>query len=206
MILSILIPTIPKRANMFTLLFNEVHRQIQYMDTFHPTLGPIEVIVDDSPAFLDGGLSIGGKRDALLRRAKGKYICYVDDDEWIAPNYLETIVRLAQYDKDILTFNNITKTDNYWTIVKMSLENKVNEEARPGFIKRRPWHVCGARRRYAKCFKFDNTNYGEDWSWFEKVLEICETEEHSEAIIHEYRHNSKVSESDKITAHELLSK
>jgi glycosyltransferase involved in cell wall biosynthesis len=205
-ILSILIPTIPQRANMFTELFNEVHRQIAYMDTVHPTLGRIEVLIDDSPKFLEGGLSIGKKREALLKRAEGQYLCYLDDDESIAPNYIETLVRLCAQGADVCTFRNLSKMDTYWMIVDMSLNYKTNDQATPSFIVRRsPWHINPVKSHLAKMYAFEDKSYGEDYSWFEQVLKHCTTEAHTDAVIHQYNHG-KHSESDKITAHELLAK
>lgn len=206
MILSILCATTPDREPMFTPLYNEVMRQITYMQTVHPSLGRIEVLVDDSPRFLDGGLSIGAKREALLKRASGKYLCYLDSDENIAPNYVEVLVRLCSKDCDVCTFKNLTKTDTYWTIVDMSLNYHVDDQASPNFVTRRkPWHVCPVKSVYAKMVHFPDTNYGEDAAWMNKVLEFCTTEAKSEAVIHCYVHSSKISESDKITQHELQS-
>jgi glycosyltransferase involved in cell wall biosynthesis len=199
-ILSVLIPTIPERVNMFTSLFNEVHRQIAYMDSVHPTLGKIEVIVDDSPRFLDGGLSIGKKRQALLKRAEGNYVCFLDDDEGISPNYVETLVRLCQHNADVCTFRNISKLETYWMIVDMSIYY-TNDEATSRFIvRRKAWHICPVRTHFAKMYQFEDTSYAEDWGWFEKVLKHCVTEAKTDAVIHEYRHG-KHSESDKITAY-----
>jgi glycosyltransferase involved in cell wall biosynthesis len=204
-ILSILIPTIPERGNMFTELFNKVHRQIEYMDTFHHTLGKIEVLIDDSPRFLEGGLSIGKKREALVKRAEGKYLCFLDDDEDIANNYVETLVRLCQRDADVCTFRNISKTDTYWMVVDMGLHYP-NDQASPMFtVRRSPWHICPVRSYFAKLHKFEDKSYGEDYDWMRKVLEHCTTEAKSDAVIHEYRHG-KHSEADKITAHGILTK
>jgi len=202
-ILSILIPTIPERANMFSELFDEVHRQTTYMKTWHPTLGDVEIIVDDSPKFLDGGLSIGKKREALVKRAEGKYLCFLDDDEKIAPNYIETLVRLCDKGQDICTFRNITKTDTYWTVIDMSIHYLVNDQATPNFIvRRKPWHICPVRTEFAKLHGFIDTSYGEDWTWMEMVLTHCTTESKIDAVIHEYNHSSKVSEADRITNYE----
>ena len=197
-ILSILISTTPDRAEMFTPLYNELHHQLQYMETFHPTLGHIEILVDDSKLFLEGGLSIGKKREALLKRAEGKYLCYLDSDDGIAPNYLETLVRLCQHDRDVCTFRNVSKFDNFWTVIDMGLFFK-NEEATPNHTTRRnAWHICPVRSMFAKKYDFDDSNYGEDWSWFKKVLTHCNSEAKSEAIIHEYNHSVNHSEADKI--------
>lgn len=202
-ILSILIPTIKERAGMFTVLHNEVIRQVKYIDDTHPTLGQIEVLFDDSARYLDGGLSIGHKRQALLDRSKGKYVCFLDDDESIAPNYAETLVRLCVQNKDVCTFRNISKLDNFWMIVNMGLAYQNNEATPRTTVKRKPWHICPVKSVYAKKYRFDNLNYGEDWHWMEKVLRHCRTEAKTDAIIHQYNHG-KHSEADKITKHEEL--
>lgn len=198
-ILSILIPTIPERGKIFTELFNEVHKQVAYMATVHPTLGEIEVLVDDSKRFLDGGLSIGKKRESLVHRASGKYLCFLDDDENIAGNYLETLVRLCQKDKDVCTFRNITKLDLFWMVVDMGLHHD-NEQANPDDRdrKRAPWHICPVRSMFAKAVPFPDSNYGEDWIWMQEVLKSCKTEAKSMAIIHQYNHSYETSEADKI--------
>jgi hypothetical protein len=202
-ILSILIPGIPEHFSSLEKLMNGIHMQIIAMNKAHPTLGTVEVLVDNSLRFLDGGLSIGKKREALVKRANGKYLCFCDCDDWVAPNYVETLVRLCQLDTDVITFRNLTKTDFYWTVVDMSLKNPVNEEATPErIVKRRPWHICPVRSEYAKMYEFPDTNYGEDFDWMAKVLKHCETEAHTDAILHMYNHSAKTSEADKITKHE----
>lgn len=199
--LSILMATTPDRNGMFTTLFNEVHRQIAYMNTLHPTLGQIEVLVDDSKRFLDGGLSIGGKRQALLDRSEGTYVCYLDSDEEIAPNYVETLVRLCHREADCVTFKNLTQTETFWAVVDMSIHNP-NDQMNPMVETRRNvWHICPIKSRIAKLYRFDNSNYGEDETWMKNVRKHITTEAHTDAILHMYRHG-KHSESDRIMASE----
>lgn len=198
LMLSILIPTTPDRDYLFYPLYDELNRQIHDLHKVHEMLGKVEILVDSSRRFLEGGLSIGKKREALVNRANGKYLCFLDSDEWIAPNYVETLVRLCNRNKDVVTFRNLTKNDFYWTIVDMSLEFS-NQEATPdGIVNRKPWHISPVRSVFAKMYEFTDTNYGEDWSWMEKVLKHCETEAKTNQILHTYNHSSKVSESDKI--------
>lgn len=198
LMLSVLMPTTPQRVEMFTKLFNEVHRQAEYLHTTHPTLGKVEILVDSSKRFLDGGLSVGKKREALVQRAEGKYLCFLDSDEEISPDYLETIIRLCYHDKDICTFKAMARLHNFWTVVDMSLSNKDNEQVCPDhIIKRPPWHICAVRSVYAKAFGFSDKNNAEDFEWMEKVLTSCQTEAHSERIIFCYRHGEH-SEVDKI--------
>lgn len=197
-----MVPSIPKRAKMADMLCMKVGIQINELNALHHTLGEVELIGDYRDSFLDGGPSIGKKRQSLVERAEGKYLCFLDDDEDIAPNYVETLVRLCQLDTDVVTFRNLTKTDFYWTVVDMSLKNPVNEEATPErIVKRKPWHICPVRSEYAKKYQFEDSNYGEDWKWFEQVLKHCDTEAHTDAILHVYNHSAKHSEADKIMKH-----
>ena len=197
-ILSILIPTIPERVDKFVPLYRTIKKQADFIEANWNER--IEILYDDSIKFLDGGLSIGKKREALVQRAQGKYLCLLDDDDTVAPNYLQVLVQLCQHRRDICTFRNISKLDEFWTVIDMKLHHPANEQATPnGIIKRRPWHICPVRSLFAKQYPFENTSYGEDWSWMEKVLKHCKTEASTDAILHQYNYSSVTSEADKIT-------
>lgn len=195
--LSILICTIPERKKKFKKLYSNLCRQIQYCRQVHPTLGAVELLANDSKRFIDGGLSIGEKRQGALDLAISKYICYLDDDEDISPDYIETLLRLCHEDKDVCTFRSLSKLSNNWALVDMRLGNPT-EQINPNAITLRPpWHVCPVKREYAQLYKFTDSNYGEDWVWFEQVLKHCKTDAHTDKIIHSYQHG-KHSEADKI--------
>lgn len=203
-VLSILIPTIPSRSAEFIKLSSEVTNQILQMKIIHPTLGNVELLSDSSEPYLNGGPSIGKKRQALVQRARGKYLCFLDDDENISPMYVESLVRLCLHERDIATFRAFVKTDHYWGLVNMSLDNEVNEETGPDrIIKRTPWPCCPVRTRFAQRFDFPDTNYSEDFAWMEQVLKLCSDEAHTDQILMQYNHSKKTSEADKITKYEL---
>lgn len=195
--LSILVCTIPDRFKLFSVLMSELYRQQTYCKTVHPTLGEVEIRVNADKKFNDGGLSIGAKRDSLLREAKGKYLLYLDDDESISPDYIETLLRLCNQDKDVCTFRSLSKLSNNWALVDMSLSNPMEQINPFGITRRPPWHVCPVKREYAQLYSFENISYGEDWIWFENVLKHCKTEAHIDKIVHQYNHGSH-SEADKI--------
>lgn len=181
-------------------LLKEIQKQISYMHNTHPALGLIEVLFDDSPSFLDGGRSIGNKRNVLRQKAIGKYSIFLDDDELIAPNYIETIVKLCQEDKDVITFRCLYKDDNYWSLLDMSLDNKVNQQTNPNeIIRRTVWHVCAIKTEYTLKENFnDELNHNEDYTWIEKVMKYLKTESHSNSILLQYNHSVEGSEADKI--------
>ena len=198
--LNILIPSIPERASQLKRLTSELFNQIEYCRKVHPTLGSVSYIVDNSKRFLDGGLSIGQKRQRLIDAATEPYLCFLDDDESISPSYVETLLRLCNQDKDVCTFRNISKFDNYWCVVDLSLQNENEQAGELDIVRRKPWHICPVRSIFAKTATFPDSNYGEDWLWFEQILPHLQTEAKTNAVIHQYNHSVKTSEADK--AHE----
>lgn len=197
LMLSVLIPSIPARHNQMIRLKVELLKQISYCRVTHPALGKIELILDDSKSFRQGGLSIGQKREALVKRANAKYLCFLDDDESISPDYLETLLRLCYENKDVCTFRSLAKLSNNWALIDMSIRNE-NQQINPmGITRRTPWHICPVRTEFAKLYGFPDSNYGEDYQWFEQVLKHCQHEAHTDKIVHNYNHGVH-SEADKI--------
>ena len=200
MILSILIPSIPDRREKLTSLLTELYSQQLNLNRTHPSLGSVEILVDDSKRFLEGGLSIGAKRDLLKQRASGRYLCFLDDDDGITPNYLETIVRACESGPDIVTFRTLIKNDHYWAIIDMDLQTLQNTEVSPhDIIKRTPWHICPVKSEIAKNEPFSlDKNHNEDWDWMERVLKNVHSQSHSDMILTQYNHSEVGSEADMI--------
>ena len=197
--LSILIPTLPQRKKMFNILRKNLTSQIDFVHSTHPSLGQVEILFDSSKKFLKGGLSVGAKRDALKCRATGEYLVFVDDDDMIAPNYLESILRLMESNPDIITFRSLYKSSTYWGIVDMNLNHAENEQMNDStIVKRQPFHVCPIRTSIAQQHSFPDINNAEDWGWMVKVLTDCKTQSHSDQILHQYNEFASVSEVNKI--------
>jgi len=192
--LSILIPTLPQRKKMFNILHKNLMAQIDFVHTTHPSLGQVEILFDSSKKFLKGGLSVGAKRDALKCRATGDYLVFVDDDDIVAPNYLESVLRLSESNPDIITFRSLYKSSTYWGIVDMNLNHSENEQMNDTtIVKRQPFHVCPIRTTIAQQHSFPDINNAEDWGWMVKVLSNCQKQAHSDQILHQYNDFSSTS-------------
>lgn len=166
------------------------------------SLGEVKIEIDGTKPFSEGGLTVGGKRNALKSRVKTKYLCYLDDDEGISPDYVETLLRLCQSGADICTFQSLFTCDTYWSVIDMSLHYPTNEQATPEYtVRRKPWHVCPVRTELAQDINFPDKNNAEDWDWMDKVLVRCATQAKTNRIIHNYKHSASVSEVDKIERH-----
>ena len=85
--ISILIPTLNSRAR----LFNQVLQQVRSQITQNPEI-KVEVLWESD----NGELTLGAKRNVLMDRCTGKYHCFVDDDDVLAPYFLKTFGPMIQ--------------------------------------------------------------------------------------------------------------
>ena len=159
----------------------------------------MQVLVNDSKKFIEGGITVGKKREYLVKSAQGKYLCFLDDDDTIPNNYVEVLLRLCMLDQDICTFRSIFKCDFYWSIIDMSIHHPENEQATPErIVKRKAWHICPVRSEFAKKYDFEDINNAEDWRWFEQVLTQVTSEAKCDMVLHQYNHSSSHSAVDEI--------
>lgn len=195
-ILSILIATIPDRYSQSVALNEELEKQINACKQ------NVQVLILPGPTFLNGGPSIGKKRQQLVTGATGRYLCFLDDDDTISPDYIETLLRLCNEGKHVCSFRALYKLQTYWGVVNMSLANTENEQATPErMIQRPPWHICPVWSEFAKLYPFKDANYSEDFEWMKQVLTHCQSEAHTDRILFQYNHGPH-SEADKITVSE----
>lgn len=180
---SILTPAVPSRMGKLTALCSELAMQIG--------TEPVEHLV-----FLDNKRrTVGEKRDALLRAARGDYVAFVDDDDAVTSDYVPAILAKIDLRPDVITFRQLATINGVPGEIEFQLGHP-NEPFKPGQLTRRnAWHVCAWRRQLAICSGFPAINYGEDWAYAQK---LCALEglraEHIGRIIHHYRHDEALSE------------
>lgn len=191
MMLSIIMITVPERSKDFKRLKKKVQDQIDYCNLIHPTLGQVEIIEVNTPKVINGGPSIGKKREMGLKQAKGEYVIWLDDDDNISPDYVEQVLRLANKGADVCTFNNISKFEHFWMVVVMDLKTRHDDQAKPGIINRRPYHVCAWRRSMIADIEFIDANKDEDTSFITEALKRAKTQVRVDNILHEYRRIDK---------------
>lgn len=85
--ISILIPTLTSRRPLFEVVLQEVRRQIAEVPEIQ-----VEVLWEAD----ERELTLGAKRNVLMDRCTGKYHCFVDDDDILAPYFLKSFVPMIQ--------------------------------------------------------------------------------------------------------------
>lgn len=159
--LTILIPTVPSRLTFFyPKIMNELLRQTEGYDN-------IELIA----LFDNKKRTIGAKRQSMLDLVQGEYVAFIDDDDRIAPNYIQEIMDTLTNnpESDCIVFN-VLCTVNGGTpmLCKYGIEFK-NGEIPNGEWRGQPAHIMVYKTSIAKKHKYKDMGSGEDCDWVRRA-------------------------------------
>ena len=165
--LSIVTLTMPDRQKRFKTLKAVIDKQIKYMREVHLSLGSIEhVVVAEQTK-----KTIGYRRNLGLNRAKGKYIAFIDDDDMISLEYVESLVRKTYEDKDAVLFDYLLFNQGMVTDLQADLNAKHNPSlSSDSYVNNTGvWHTSAIRADIAKQGEFTDGNWNEDINYLEVV-------------------------------------
>jgi len=189
-LLSILTPAIPERLPSLRRLSDALEPQLRQFPHSVEWLA----LVDPR-----GHRTIGEKRDELVQLARGQFIAFVDDDDFVQPHYVASLVEAISVivadsePVDVVTFRQEAIIERHRSEVRFNLRAG-NEAFQPGGVTQRAaWHVCAWRSSLAKRFHFEPSNYGEDWSWARHLNLDARGEIHIPEILHSYIFDSAIS-------------
>lgn len=137
-------------------------------------------------------MSTGEKRNILLERAKGKYVVFVDDDDSVATNYVDLLLKAAESDADCFAINGTMTTNGAnlkrWYIAK---DNPYKAEIVNGeeVYLRYPNHITPIKRSIAIQVKFPHVYRGEDYQWATELhlKKLIQSEFVIETPLYEYK-------------------
>ena len=184
-LLSVLIPSIPRRIEKLTFLIECLERQD------HPQL---EVIV-----MLDNcRRSLGEKRNAMMREAHGKFCAHIDDDEMLSSNYFELLLPELQHDVDLVAYDatcSLNGSIPFRVNTGIGFENEQPKsigENQYSDIKRTPWHWCCWRTELARTCPFPEHHDGaEDAYFLNQILPKVATHRKLNKAIFHHRYDAK---------------
>jgi len=184
-ILTIMLPTTVDRRKCFYSLLEKVLKQINDlgMQQF------VEILIDED----NKEKSIGKKRQDLLERASGIFVVGIDSDDFIADTYIEDIVNVINSNPNV---DHIGFLENCWIDGQesksiFSIRHHKWDENTDGYDHVRcanPKSVI--RRTKALEVGFEDSRYGEDRVFSEKVTPLLLSEVFIEKELYLYRYNS----------------
>ncbi len=149
--LDILMCCLQSRIEKAEALRKSIHEQARGKD--------VRILVEVD----DGKLTIGTKRNQLVQRSDADYVCFVDDDDTVADNYVESLLDALRSRPDVVTFNGTILWMGIWKPWEIKLGHGFTE-AKGKFL-RPPNHLCPVKRSIALNFPFPDKNHGEDTAY-----------------------------------------
>lgn len=187
--LSILIPTVGSRRNTFLpRILEQIYSQYDNMSEDFKKQVEILVLMDNKTIML------GDKRNIMVEQAQGEYVVFVDDDDRISEDYIETLLNATQENKDAITFKaEVTLNNGLPKVCKYSknFEKDYNDN---DFYYRIPNHICCVKKEIAQTVEFPSILYGEDSGYSKKLKPLLKSETFIDKILYYYDFNSETTE------------
>lgn len=215
---SVLIPSVPSRLGTLSYLMDELQRQIgnlpvevlAFTDNKKRTIGEkrdalvqmangkyLAFCDDDDwplPEYIDE--IVGVIREQRCPQCHGLSVgCGV-----IRPQECGVCDSTGKTDVDVIVFNQQVSLNGKEFTVRFGLEYE-NEQAGvdvdgnyPPVVHRAPFHVCAWRSDLAKKYRFEKSQYGEDWAWSKQLVAEAKTQHRIEKTLHRYIFDDRVTE------------
>lgn len=168
--ISILICSLHERRQMLDLLLKHIYLQVTLESE-----GMVEVLHEVD----NGEITTGAKRNKLLQKAKGKYVIFVDDDDWVYPYYIRELLWAAESDADCFQINGVMTTDGHsqieWRLSKDYPNTTVYENGKPIYL-RTTNHITAVRKSIALMEGFPDKSNAEDKGYSDAINKHLKTE------------------------------
>ena len=178
--LSIITATIPERADMLARLKNVLASQL---------IGqPVEHII------VEGSGKVGEKMLAGVRRAVGRYVCVIDDDDTVADYYVNVILAELSSSPDVVTFG-VQIPGSFPAFLRFGRQDNdeivrdlVGEKYVTRYVVKSANHLCAWRREIALSSVYLPRNYGWDVVWYTSIMWRFPylTEQHIPRVLYNY--------------------
>ncbi len=160
--LSILICSLNKREALLNRLLNVLCPQVcKYPDD-------IEVIVERD----NGEMQIGAKRNLLIQKSNAQYLCFIDDDDLVSDDYIDSIMNALKENPDVVGITGlITENGGKPRVFIHSLQYDDWFEKDHRYYRNNN-HLNHVKTEYARIVKFPETNHGEDHDYSKQIQKV----------------------------------
>lgn len=138
---------------------------------------------------------LSGARNRGILQASGKYICFVDSDDYLEPVYLQTMYEHAEKNNADLVFSDFRSVDEQGRVIREICEDSFVEEENYSIFTRADLLLI-QNAAWNKLYKrsiviehdllFELNVWYEDLRFVKKYLAVCERCVHCEKILYNY--------------------
>jgi len=177
--LSILVCTLPERGAVLQRLQDILHRQMVNR--------PVELLFDRTGKTM----TVGAKRNLLLKRAVGKYVAFVDDDDAVHPSYVALLLERLKQGADCVELRGVITTNgaNPKPFIHTIKCSHWHESA--GVYWRMPNHLNAIKRELAVKVGFPNQSFAEDKDFSQRIHPLLKTEAALDIPIYYYLYRTR---------------
>lgn len=182
-LLSILICSLHERAAMLSALLANLELQ---------DCPEIEILIDVD----NGETTIGAKRNRLLDRAQGEYVCFIDDDDHVPPDYVSAILKALATRPDCVGFrlmfyqNGLHRGDAIHSL-RFERYDQHRGRNRMWTYDRTPNHLNPIKREIVQQVRFPEINRSEDTDFATRIRPLLKTEVFVDQVLYHYLYRSK---------------
>lgn len=182
----------PKLSILICSLESRAAQLAELLGTLSPQLtDDVELLIDVD----NGEVPIGRKRNSLLNNAKGDFVCFVDDDDQVSPEYVSRILTALESEPDCVGFKLLfyVNSQNKGRAIHSLRFQAYGQKRIHGITEyeRTPNHLNPIRREIAVSVGFPELNRGEDTDFAVRVRPLLETEVFVDEFLYHYLYRSR---------------
>jgi glycosyltransferase involved in cell wall biosynthesis len=137
---------------------------------------------------------LGHKRNLMVSMAQGKYIAFVDDDDRIADDYIQSLLTATESDADSIVFQaEVSLNGEPPKLCYYSKDVHRDHNLKDAYY-RIPNHICCVKRSVSLKSSFPNVLYGEDAGYGKVLLPYLKTEHKIDKVLYYYDYNVDTTE------------
>ena len=189
---------VEKRKELVALLLSSIGQN--YCEETHDKDYLIQKYIGEQAEVIictdDKQMSVGAKRNMLIKHAAGAYISFIDDDDMVMPEYVARLLGKMGSSPDVIVFNAFRFVDG--TRDKLVIYGKEYADRNlNSSYQRSPNHLMCIKRELAAKIRFKDISYGEDSDFATRLLPHLRTQERIFDTLYHYFFDSKLTETQK---------
>jgi len=152
---------------------------------------PVEILIDDTEP-----MNVGMKRNRLLERAKGEYVCFIDDDDMITDIYVPKTLKALETKPDVVELVGFLPKYDLPFIHNLNCGGHFKKD---GIQFRTPNHLNTIKTEIAKQVRYPEISHGEDQDYSHRLWNsgLMKTESLIGERMYIYQFNPATSETIK---------
>ena len=198
--------SLPSEPNLLTIgilgltsrtdMRNSLIRQLGAQQDALPCRNSVKIALEVD----DGEATVGGKRQKIINECSTEYLCFVDDDDLVDPNYLKSLLKGLKDKPDCVTFKGIVTTDEKNPeLFRLSLHYPVGAWSQDvqGTHMRTPNHLCPMKVELMRQVAYRDITSYEDALWGMWIHPLLHSQCHIDEVLYYYRYSPTGSEAAK---------